>query len=788
LGLLTFGVVLIALPLLPLPDYWIIELNYIGLYALPVLGLVLLTGVAGLISFGQAAFVGIGAYTTAYLTVTAGLSPWLTLWIGLLITAASAWLIGAITLRMSGHYLPLATMAWGLSLYYLMGNVDALGKYDGILNIPGLALFGLAIGQQRLFYVLVWAAVLLAALALLRLLDSRTGRAIRALARSPQMAEAMGIDTLRYKIGVFVLAALLASLSGWLFAHFQRTVNPSPFGLEMGIEYLFMAVLGGVGQVWGAIAGAGAVKVMEDQLQVWLPKLIGAAGSYQVIVFGILLVLLLKYLPEGLWAVVERRMPRAPRAADWADAAALTVRAKPQAGEVVLDVQALCKHFGGLAAVKDISFQTRAGQIVGLIGPNGAGKSTTFNLITGVLARSGGQVLLCGAPVHGLSARRGVARTFQHVKLIAEMTVLGNAALGAHLRGQRGAISAMLRLDRAEERQLFKEAERQLVRVGLGALLHEQAGNLAMGQQRLLEIGRALCADPTLLLLDEPATSLRYLEKQALTAVLRQLRDDGMGILLVEHDMGLVMDVCQHIVVMEFGTLLMQGTPVQVRQSIDLRAAPGSVITVIGPNDAGKSTLLNALIGVLPARGAIALDGRNIAGLTLEERVMQGIALVPEKRELFGTLSVQDNLMLGGFRQVRLGNRHWRERFDPVYQLFPRLQERRAQAAGHALGRRSADVDDRPRADVAAAPADARRTEPGTGAAHRARDLRTVGALRAAGVTIVLVEQNARAALDVADHGYVLEMGRVSLEGPARELARDRYLSGATLTLWHVRI
>jgi branched-chain amino acid transport system permease protein len=230
-----------------------------------------------------------------------------------------------------------------------------------------------------------------------------------------------------------------------------------------------------------------------------------------------------------------------------------------------------------LAAVKDISFQTRAGQIVGLIGPNGAGKSTTFNLITGVLARSGGQVLLRGAPVHGLSARqiaqRGVARTFQHVKLIAEMTVLENAALGTHLRGQRGAISAMLRLDRAEERQLFKEAERQLVRVGLGALLHEQAGNLAMGQQRLLEIGRALCADPTLLLLDEPAAGLRHLEKQALAAVLRQLRDEGMGILLVEHDMGLVMDVCEHIVVMEFGTLLMQGTPAQVRQSEQVRAA-----------------------------------------------------------------------------------------------------------------------------------------------------------------------------------------------------------------------
>jgi branched-chain amino acid transport system ATP-binding protein len=211
----------------------------------------------------------------------------------------------------------------------------------------------------------------------------------------------------------------------------------------------------------------------------------------------------------------------------------------------------------------------------------------------------------------------------------------------------------------------------------------------------------------------------------------------------------------------------------QVLQDIDLCAAPGSVVTVIGPNGAGKSTLLNALIGVLPARGAIALDGQNIAGLTLEERVMLGIALVPEKRELFGTLSVQDNLMLGGFRQVRLGNHQWRQQFDPVYQLFPRLKERRAQAAGTLSG------GERQMLAIGRALMSQPRLlmldEPSLGLAPRIVQeiMRTVGALRATGVTIVLVEQNARAALDAADHGYVLEMGRISLEGPARELARD---------------
>ncbi len=576
-GPLALVLVLIALPLLPLPDFWIIQLNYIGIYTLPVLGLVLLTGVGGLTSFGQAAFVGIGAYTTAYLSVNFGLSPWLTLFIGLALTGISAAVIGAITLRMSGHYLPLATIAWALALYYLMGNLDALGKYDGILGVKGLSLFGFEIGQRRVFYAVVWAFAILGCFAVIRLLDSRSGRAIRALAGGTQMAEAMGVNTLRFKVGIFVLAAMFASISGWLFAHFQRTVNPSPFGIKMGIEYLFMAVLGGSAHVWGAVAGSGIVKLLEDQLQVLLPKLIGTSGNYELIVFGIMIVLVLKYLPDGLWDFVDRQLPRPWRAVDWHDAADLPARSKPAAGEVVLDVQAIRKTFGGLVAVNDISFQTRAGQIVGLIGPNGAGKSTTFNLVTGVLGLSSGNVRFRGEPIGGLGARqiaeRGVSRTFQHVKMVADMTVLENVALGAHLRGRKGAISAMLRLDRNEERELFREAELQLRRVGMGDYLHEIAGNLAMGQQRLLEIARALCADPALLLLDEPAAGLRHKEKEALGQVLRTLRGEGMSILLVEHDMGLVMDICDHIVVMEFGTHLMEGTPGEVQRSDKVRAA-----------------------------------------------------------------------------------------------------------------------------------------------------------------------------------------------------------------------
>ena len=574
-----FGLVALiaAIPLLPVPEFWITQLNYIGIYALVSLGLVLLTGVAGLTSFGQAAFVGVGAYTAAYLAVTLGVSPWLTLPLGIGLSVLVALVLGAITLRMSGHYLPLATIAWGLTIYYTISNMEFLGKYDGLLGVPPISLFGISLGTGRGIYGLIWLMALASAVAVTRLLDSRPGRAIRSLKTGTTMAEAMGISTFRYKVIAFVLAAVLASMSGWLFAHFQRTVNPSPFGVHKGIEYLFMAVLGGVGHVWGAFLGAGMVKLVEDQLQVLLPKLIGTSGNFEIIIFGLVLIAVLKYAPDGLWTFVTKRLPATPRPRDWDAAAKLPARDKPQPGELLLDVDKVRKEFGGLVAVNDVSFTIRAGDIVGLIGPNGAGKSTTFNLITGVLSLTRGAVTFRGKPVGGLSSRqiaeRGMSRTFQHVKMIPEMTVLENVALGGYLRTTSGPLRAMLRLDRAEERALFAEAEAQLQRIGMAGQMNELAGNLALGPQRLMEIARALCTDPALLLLDEPAAGLRHKEKQALAGVLRQLKAEGLSILLVEHDMDFVMGLTDRIVVMEFGTQLMEGTPAEVQASPAVRAA-----------------------------------------------------------------------------------------------------------------------------------------------------------------------------------------------------------------------
>jgi branched-chain amino acid transport system permease protein len=575
-------VALLALGPAVLPEFHITLLNYIGLYALVALGLVLLTGVGGLTSFGQAAFVGLGAYTTAYLTTAEGLpdvlswlsSPWLALVASLMVTAAVAALLGLLTLRLSGHYLPLGTMAWGMSLYFLFGNVSFLGGHTGMSGIPALQLFGFDLKDGRHFYYLIWAAVLGAIWMTSNLLESREGRAIRALKGGSVMAEAMGVDTARAKLVIFLMAAAFAALSGWLYAHLQRFVNPTPFSLHIGIEYLFMAVIGGAGYVWGAVVGAGLITVLKQWLQDVLPKIFGASGNFEIIVFGLLMIFVLHRARDGLWPVICRWMPvkAPPRALPVAEP--LPRRGKPEAGTVVLDVRDVVKKFGGLTANNHMGLQVASGEILALIGPNGAGKSTFFNVITGVDAPTAGEVRFLGERVEGRPAReiarRGMSRTFQHVRLLAGMSVLENVAIGAHLRGHRGVLAATVHAERGEEARLLCEAARQIERVGLSEQVFELTGSLALGQQRIVEIARALAADPCLLLLDEPAAGLRYLEKQTLADLLRRLRDEGMAVLLVEHDMDFVMGLADRVVVMEFGERIAEGLPEEVQRNPDV--------------------------------------------------------------------------------------------------------------------------------------------------------------------------------------------------------------------------
>ncbi|OTG87525.1 metal-dependent hydrolase [Acinetobacter sp. ANC 4558] len=583
--LFLFFIILMAVSPLFLPTYQVTLLNYIGLNALVVLGLVLLTGVGGMTSFGQAALVGIGAYATAYLCVTEQLpsylawasgSTWLGLLLGLIITVFSALIVGSLTLKLSGHYLPLGTIAWGISLYYFFSTLDGLGGHSGISNIPSISIAGYLLDTNNKMFYLIWLILFIAIILTKNLLNSREGRAMRALKGGQVMAESMGVNTFRTKLIVFLISSIFASISGWLYAHTQTFINPTPFGLQMGIDYLFMALLGGVGSIWGAILGAGIFTMMRQWLQDFLPLIFGSEGHYESIVFGLVIILLMQRAPSGLWPFICKLMPKFLQPTDRhihisEESQPLTALSLPKTGTLILEVKDVTKKFGGLVANNQMNLNIHAGEVLALIGPNGAGKSTMFNQISGVDVPTSGDVIFKGQKINGIPSREiaklGLSRTFQHVKILPEMTVLENVVIGAHLRGHQGVVSSMLHLDRNEENQLLNEAKNQLERVGLGEYLYTEAGSLALGQQRILEIARALCASPSLLLLDEPAAGLRFKEKQALADLLSKLRAEGMAVLLVEHDMDFVMNLADRIVVMEFGEKIAEGLPDEIQKN-----------------------------------------------------------------------------------------------------------------------------------------------------------------------------------------------------------------------------
>ena len=591
-GLLTrtqltaLAVALLAITWGFLPEFTVVVMSYIGLYSIVAVGLVMLTGVGGMTSFGQAAFVGIGAYATAWACtspaavqalsgwVGMGGLPWVGLVLGLVLTFIVAWALGSVTLKLSGHYLPLCTIAWSLSLYYLFGNMQFLGGQTGITGVPPLTIAGYSLADPRVLGVLIWGVLLVSMWLMHNLLDSREGRAIRALKGGRVMAESMGVDTAHYRIKLFVLAALLAAVSGWLYAHMQRFVNPSPFNLNIGIEYLFMAVVGGAGHLWGAVLGATVITLLKQKLQDVLPSLLGTSGNFEVVVFGLLMIFVLQRFADGMWPTLQRlssRLLRPSKVSPAKSAVVLEQHTLPASGSVILEAKNVTKRFGGLVANNDVSMSIQAGEVHALIGPNGAGKSTFFNMISGVDEPTEGQVRLMDK-VMGKSPSRdfaalGLGRTFQHVRLLGQRSVVENVALGAHRRAHKGWIASMLRLDRGEEAALLAEARRQIERCGLGEFADVPAASLALGQQRIVEIARALAGQPAVLLLDEPAAGLRHLEKRALADLLTQLRAEGLGILVVEHDMEFVMNLADRITVLEFGTVIAEGTPKEIQNN-----------------------------------------------------------------------------------------------------------------------------------------------------------------------------------------------------------------------------
>ncbi len=564
---------LIALPYL-VSSGFMSSLVIMLILFIAVLGLDVLMGYCGQVNLGQAGFMALGGYTAAILATDYGLSPLLGTLAGIALSLICALLLSAVTMRLRGAYLALATLAFGLLVDSLtVGLTDVTGGPSGLVGIPAFALGSLVFATPRAMYYLTLAVIVVLIAALAGAMRSDFGRALQAIRPDQTAAEALGINVPRHKMAAFSISAVLASLSGSLLAFDFHFLSPEMVATPRSFEMIAMLIVGGEGTLVGGLAGAALITLIPIAFQ--------PIAAYKTLVEGAVLVLAFQYLPDGIvggiWRLVAR-LPRTGRPGALAPQTATTAQAplQPQAQldakqALALEAAGLAKRFGGLQAVADVSFAVPDGSITALIGPNGAGKTTVFNLITNLFPADRGEVRLYGRSLRGLTpgdiAALGVLRTFQTARVLPGMTTLENLLAGAHRQVRRGAAQHMLWLPAAlrEERLLRRHGEALLGLVGLGRFTDIAATTLPMGAQKLVEVCRALMARPRLLLLDEPAAGLNDAETAELAALLLAVRDFGLTILLVEHNMSLVMDVADQVIVLDVGQLLAQGTPRQIQ-------------------------------------------------------------------------------------------------------------------------------------------------------------------------------------------------------------------------------
>ncbi|MBB5423695.1 branched-chain amino acid transport system permease protein [Paraburkholderia sp. JPY158] len=529
-------------------------------YSILGLGLNIVVGYAGLLDLGYAAFFAIGAYTTALLETLLQFSFWETLPFSLAFAAVSGIVIGYPTLRLRSDYLAIVTLGFGEITRIVATNLDITGGPNGIFGIASPSLFGFEISSPQALYELGMAFLVVVLVFAIRLGRSRLGRAWTSIREDEAAAEAVGVPTLRVKLLAYVMGALIGGLGGSLFAARFGTIDPTGFTYLQSVTILIVVVLGGRGSIPGVILGAIIVA--------GLPEILRFLNLWRIFAFAIGLVILMLLRPQGLWPAPLRRVAPARKGAD-ADRAPVPSHAVTD--ETLLEVRDMQRRFGGVLAVGGVSFVVRSGEIVSLIGPNGAGKTTVFNCLTGVIRPTGGQIVWCGERLAGGAPHRivhqGMARTFQGIRLFGHMTAFENVLTGMDHRLRTPLAAELLALPsaRAEAADHSTEGLRWLAFVGLAGRSGERAADLPYGDQRRLEIARALASSPRLLLLDEPAAGMNPTEKRALMELIRRIRDHGVTVLLIEHDMMLVMGVSDRIIVMDHGVIIAEGPPAAIQ-------------------------------------------------------------------------------------------------------------------------------------------------------------------------------------------------------------------------------
>jgi branched-chain amino acid transport system permease protein len=557
--------ILLALILtVPLNGYVTNLLMQAFTYAIGVLGMTVVLGLAGQINIAQAAFFGLGAYGLALGTVVLHLPFSVAAIGGILIASLFGIVLGAATLKLSGHYLAMVTISFQEILTLVLTNWVSVSRGpDGIPNIPRPSVGGLDLERSSHYLGLCLFFLTLTAFLVTTLKKARLGLAMQAVRDNPLAASVTGINVFRVKVIAFALSSILAGLGGALFAGAFRYISPDQFSFDDSVVFLTMGLLGGIDAAGGAMIGT--------ILLILLPEWLRFLKEFYLAVYGLAVILIMIFMPRGIWGFIADRLPR-PKAPALPPGVTLHLSGnRQQAGAVaaasspLLEVKALSKHFGGLRAVDGVDFAVAPGTIHALIGPNGSGKTTTLNLLSGLYRPTAGHILLAGEEITALSpherALRGMGRTFQNIRLFHSLTAYDNVFIGAFPQG--GASVAALR-----ERALAA-----LDFVGLAARADEIVASLPYGHQRLVEIARALAADPSLLLLDEPGAGLNLTEKQNLMALLRRLRSLGLTILLIEHDMDLVARISDHITVLNFGRRIADGPPREVLRHPDVIAA-----------------------------------------------------------------------------------------------------------------------------------------------------------------------------------------------------------------------
>ncbi|GAC1515179.1 MAG: branched-chain amino acid ABC transporter ATP-binding protein/permease [Gemmatimonadaceae bacterium] len=564
---------ILAAPLITSNQYYVHSvLVKVCVYVIVVAGLDLVVGYSGDVSVGHAGLFAVGAYTAAILVGRLSAPYWIALPAAVGLASLFGLALGVPALRLHGPYLAVTTIAFGLILQTFVNEAVGLTEgSQGIRTIPPLRWGRWNFEGNNLFY-LAFPLTLVSLIIVRRLTTSYWGRAFQALKASATAAECSGVSRYRFKLSAFVISAAFAGLGGALFIHVDKYIGPPTFSLQLSILFLIALVFGGVRSVLGNVIGGFLVVV--------LPDVFVRFADYQLMVFGILLLLTLYYLPGGVAGVIRgvayRGPVRTPSSRPLLHVATdVALRRRDFDGSAsapLLETERLTIAFGGLIAVNALDMAIRPGEVRALIGPNGSGKSTAVNLLSGVYRPTSGHIRFAGASLDNVSpngvSRRGIARTFQNPVLFSDMTLLENVLVGLHHTFHSGLVGVLFNTFAAsrEETIARERAQALLAFVGLGDLGDALASSIAYGQQRRLEIARALAQDPALLLLDEPAAGLTAGEIGDLNRLIAQIRTAGISVLLIEHHMDLVMQASDIVTVLDFGQKIAEGTPAEIQR------------------------------------------------------------------------------------------------------------------------------------------------------------------------------------------------------------------------------